>query len=39
MTGTYSGIKGTRALQAFLPNTYPGGVTSPARLPFGLSRT
>ena len=24
-TATYNGIKGTRAVQAFLPNTYPGG--------------
>jgi hypothetical protein len=26
MTATYLGIKGTRAQQAFLPNTYPAGV-------------
>ncbi len=29
MTVTYLGIKGTRAVQQFLPNTYPVGVTSP----------
>jgi hypothetical protein len=29
MTVTYLGIKGTRGGQAFLPNTYPAGVTSP----------
>ncbi|HXJ39326.1 MAG TPA: carboxypeptidase regulatory-like domain-containing protein, partial [Bryobacteraceae bacterium] len=28
-TATYLGIKGTRAPQAFLPNTYPGGVINP----------
>jgi hypothetical protein len=28
-TVTYNGIKGTRAVQAFLPNTYPDGVTNP----------
>jgi trimeric autotransporter adhesin len=29
MTATYLGIKGTRAVQEFLPNTYPIGATSP----------
>jgi hypothetical protein len=29
MTATYLGIKGTRARQQFLPNTYPNGVLSP----------
>ncbi len=29
MTLTYSGIKGTRGTQEFLPNTYPIGVTNP----------
>ncbi|HUI57009.1 MAG TPA: carboxypeptidase-like regulatory domain-containing protein [Bryobacteraceae bacterium] len=29
MTATYLGIKGTRATQEFLPNTYPAGVVSP----------
>jgi hypothetical protein len=28
-TATYSGIKGTRAVQAFLPNTYPAGAVNP----------
>ena len=28
-TATYSGIKGTRAVQAFLPNTYPAGAANP----------
>jgi hypothetical protein len=28
-TATYNGIKGTHAVQAFLPNTYPLGVTNP----------
>ncbi|MEO8597057.1 MAG: TonB-dependent receptor [Candidatus Solibacter sp.] len=28
-TVTYNGIKGTRAMQAFLPNTYPAGVIAP----------
>jgi hypothetical protein len=28
-TATYSGIKGTRAVQAFLPNTYPAGAGNP----------
>ncbi len=28
-TATYNGIKGTRAVQAFLPNTYPAGVANP----------
>lgn len=29
MTATYLGIKGTRAQQAFLPNTYPTGAVNP----------
>lgn len=29
MTATYLGIKGTRAQQAFLPNTYPTGAANP----------
>ncbi len=29
MTATYIGIKGTRAVQAFLPNTYPAGAVNP----------
>lgn len=29
MIATYTGIKGTRAVQEFYPNTYPIGVTSP----------
>jgi len=29
MTATYLGIKGTRATQEFLPNTYPTGVANP----------
>ena len=29
MTATYNGIKGTRAVQAFLPNTYPAGAVNP----------
>jgi hypothetical protein len=29
MTATYLGIKGTRAQQAFLPNTYPAGAINP----------
>jgi hypothetical protein len=29
MTATYLGIKGTRAVQTFLPNTYPAGVANP----------
>src|SRR5438270_5024526 len=29
VTGTYMGIKGTRAVQAFLPNTYPTGAVNP----------
>ncbi|MCX6628754.1 MAG: TonB-dependent receptor [Candidatus Solibacter sp.] len=32
MTATYSGIKGTRAVQAFLPNTYPAGAVDPCPL-------
>jgi len=29
MTATYLGIKGTRAVQQFYPNTYPAGVANP----------
>jgi hypothetical protein len=29
MTATYLGIKGTRAAQVFLPNTYPAGAANP----------
>jgi len=29
MTATYTGIKGTRAVQQFLPNTYPAGAVNP----------
>src|ERR1017187_9261954 len=29
MTATYNGIKGTRAVQVFLPNTYPAGAANP----------
>ena len=29
VTGTYLGIKGTRGMQEFLPNTYPAGETNP----------
>jgi trimeric autotransporter adhesin len=29
MTATYLGIKGTRAMQAFLPNTFPAGAVNP----------
>ena len=29
VTATYIGIKGTRAVQAFLPNTYPAGAVNP----------
>ena len=32
VTATYLGSKGTRSVQAFLPNTYPAGVTSPCPL-------
>ncbi|MEO8372827.1 MAG: TonB-dependent receptor, partial [Candidatus Solibacter sp.] len=28
-TATYNGIKGTRAVQAYLPNTYPAGAVDP----------
>jgi hypothetical protein len=40
MTATYSGIKGTRAVQAFLPNTYPLGTTTnpcPTTCPSGYT--
>lgn len=37
MTVTYSGIKGTRGMQEFLPNTYPIGATNPCpRCPVGF---
>jgi len=37
-TITYTGIKGTRAVQQFLPNTYPQGVVSPCpACPLGFS--
>jgi hypothetical protein len=29
LTATYNGIKGTHAVQAFYPNTYPAGVVNP----------
>jgi hypothetical protein len=29
LTGTYLGIKGTRGVQTFLPNTYPAGAANP----------
>jgi len=29
MTATYIGVKGTRAVQVFLPNTYPAGAANP----------
>jgi hypothetical protein len=32
MTATYLGIKGTRGMQEFLPNTYPAGVANPCPL-------
>jgi hypothetical protein len=32
MTATYLGIKGTRGVQEFLPNTYPTGATNPCPL-------
>jgi trimeric autotransporter adhesin len=32
MTATYNGIKGTRAVQQFLPNTYPAGAFNPCPL-------
>lgn len=32
MTATYLGIKGTRGVQEFLPNTYPSGATNPCPL-------
>ena len=36
-TVTYNGIKGTRAVQAFLPNTYPAGVANPCpSCPLGI---
>ena len=38
MTATYLGIKGTRGLQEFFPNTYPTGVASPCpSCPSGFS--
>ena len=32
MTASYLGIKGTRGVQQFLPNTYPSGATNPCPL-------
>jgi len=32
MTATYLGIKGTRGMQEYLPNTYPTGATNPCPL-------
>ena len=32
MTATYLGIKGTRGVQEYLPNTYPAGTTNPCPL-------
>jgi len=32
MTATYLGIKGTRGVQEYLPNTYPAGFTNPCPL-------
>jgi hypothetical protein len=32
MTATYLGIKGTRGMQEFLPNTYPAGIANPCPL-------
>jgi len=32
MTASYLGIKGTRGVQQFLPNTYPNGATNPCPL-------
>ncbi len=38
MTATYLGIKGTRGVQAFLPNTYPAGGANPCpRCPSGFT--
>src|SRR5947209_5607035 len=38
LTATYLGIKGTRAVQAFLPNTYPAGAPNPcATCPSGYT--
>jgi trimeric autotransporter adhesin len=31
LTGTYLGIKGTRGVQEFLPNTYPAGAVNPCQ--------
>jgi hypothetical protein len=31
LTGSYLGVKGTRAAQAFLPNTYPAGGANPCQ--------
>jgi trimeric autotransporter adhesin len=37
MTATYSGIKGTRGVQEYLPNTYPIGAANPcAKCPVGF---
>jgi len=32
LTAQYNGIKGTHAVQAFLPNTYPAGVVNPCAI-------
>ncbi|MDR3717529.1 MAG: TonB-dependent receptor [Bryobacteraceae bacterium] len=38
MVGTYMGIKGTRAVQQFLPNTFPAGAVNPCEAcPSGFS--
>lgn len=38
MTATYLGIKGTRGVQDFLPNTYPVGISNPCpACPIGFS--
>ncbi len=37
MTATYMGIKGTRAVQEFLPNTYPGATSSCLNCPLYMT--
>ncbi|MBM3757118.1 MAG: TonB-dependent receptor [Acidobacteria bacterium] len=37
MTATYNGSKATRALQQFLPNTFPGGAIGPAGFTYLVS--
>jgi hypothetical protein len=37
MTATYLGIKGTRGVQQFYPNTYPAGVVGPCACPSGFT--